>query len=217
MIAYVLGGLLIVIAIGASYIGWLLWKKSMKYEGLASSHHELFDTHLEIKDLFDTASVECKDAQSNLQKMTELSVIKEVALTKGLLTLEASNTKMQELLVILKTREDDIKALKDTVAFQNLQHDKLLGQKKSSEVRTGKIVEQVSPFLADYPLDPKTARFIGDPIDFVHFDENMVTFIEVKSGKSQLSTKQRRIRDLINDKKVEFKIYRISGDGTNPS
>jgi len=80
-------------------------------------------------------------------------------------------------------------------------------------VRTGKIAEQISPFLADYPLEPRTARFIGDPIDFVHFDEDKVTFVEVKSGKSQLSTKQRRIRDMVKAGKVDFVIYRIRGDG----
>ena len=97
------------------------------------------------------------------------------------------------------------------MVFEQEQYAKLLGQKKSSEVRTGKITEQIAPFLEDYPLNPRTARFIGDPIDFVHFDEEMVTFLEVKSGKSQLSTKQRRIRDLIRGGKVEFKIYRVEG------
>ena len=97
------------------------------------------------------------------------------------------------------------------MAYQEEQYAKLFSQKKSSEVRTGKITEQIAPFLADYPLNSQTARFIGDPIDFVHFDEDMVTFVEVKSGKSQLSKKQRNIRDLIKEGKVEFTIYRVEG------
>lgn len=84
--------------------------------------------------------------------------------------------------------------------------------RRSPEVRTGKIAEQIAPFLEDYPKDPSTARFIGDPIDFVHFDEDKVTFVEVKSGKSQLSKKQRHIRDMIKEGKVEFELYRIKGD-----
>ena len=106
---------------------------------------------------------------------------------------------------------EDITGLKSQVAFQEEQYAKLFGQKKSSEVRTGKITEQIAPFLEDYPLSPQTARFIGDPIDFVHFDEDKVTFVEVKSGKSQLSKKQRGIRDLIKEGKVEFTIYRVEG------
>lgn len=108
--------------------------------------------------------------------------------------------------------------LQKTLEFQQSQYDKLANQKKSSEVRTGRIVEQISPFLSDYPLPPGSARFIGEPIDFVHFDDDKITFVEVKSGKSQLSKKQRMIRDLIKEGKVDFILYRIEGeDEPDPS
>ena len=60
-------------------------------------------------------------------------------------------------------------------------------------------------------MNPKTAKFIGDPIDFIHFDDDKITLVEVKSGKSQLSKKQREIRDLVKAGKVEFTIYRVEG------
>ncbi len=217
MVVYILIGLLTAVAVGATYLGWLYTKKSEKNAELAICLSTNVDDLLEAKELFRISSAECKVSQEKLQQMTELSVQKEVAFTKGLSALENSNVKMQELLIQLQKRDQVIKGLDNTVEFQKLQFDKLIGQKKSSEVRTGKIVEQVSPFLSDYPLNPRTARFIGDPIDFVHFDEDKVTFVEVKSGKSQLSTKQRKIRDLINGKKVEFIIYRISGNGPDSS
>ena len=110
----------------------------------------------------------------------------------------------------------DNEALQLAIEFEKSQYEKLFGQKKSSEVRTGKIAEQMAPFLRDYPLNPDTARFIGDPLDFVHFDEDKITFVEVKSGKSKLSKKQKNLQELIKEGKVEFFIYRIEGEDLDP-
>ncbi len=119
--------------------------------------------------------------------------------------------KVSENTVALENREGIIAGLQTTLEYEQGQYAKLISQKKSSEVRLGRISEQLSPFLDDYPRDPRTARFIGDPLDFVHFDPTGITFVEVKSGKSQLSKKQRMIRDHIKDGKVEFVLYRIEG------
>ncbi len=89
---------------------------------------------------------------------------------------------------------------------------KTVSQKKSSEVRTGLIVEQMAPFLEGFPYDPRSAIFLGKPLDFLVFDEEGVHFVEVKSGKAQLSTSQRKIRDHLKDKKVTFEVYRIKGE-----
>ena len=103
------------------------------------------------------------------------------------------------------------------VAAQDLeaskqQTKKVLSQKKSSEVRTGQIAEQMAPFLDGFPYDPKKSVFLGNPIDFVVFDESGVHFVEVKSGHSQLSGKQRMIRDLLLGGKTTFEVYRIKGE-----
>lgn len=88
---------------------------------------------------------------------------------------------------------------------------KLLSQKKSSEVLLGQISEHLAPFLDSFPIDEdlNEINFLGMPIDYIHFGKEKVTFIEVKSGNSKLSRKQRKIRDLIKDGKVEFKTHRI--------
>jgi predicted Holliday junction resolvase-like endonuclease len=89
---------------------------------------------------------------------------------------------------------------------------KTVSQKKSSEVKTGLIVEQMAPFLDGFPYEPGKANFLAKPIDFVVFDDEGVHFVEVKSGGAQLSSKQRKIRDLISDNKVTFEVYRIKGN-----
>lgn len=165
----------------------------------------------EYKELFDLSDQAFKGGQDKIQNLLEAANNKDVLLERGINALNIANTRLKEQIILVQRLATDITTLRQTLEFQETQHQKLLGQKKSSEVRTGKIAEQISPFLDDYPLSPRTARFIGDPIDFVHFDEDKVTFVEVKSGKSQLSTKQRRIRDLIKAGKVEFTIYRVEG------
>lgn len=137
---------------------------------------------------------------------------KNVIMERAAQALDMSNAKVRELTAVITKAAEEAEVSKRLLAQQQSQYEKLIGQKKSSEVRTGKIVEQISPFLANYPMNPDTARFIGDPIDFVHFDEDKVTFVEVKSGKSQLSKKQRHIQDLIKSGKVDFIVYRIEGE-----
>ena len=50
---------------------------------------------------------------------------------------------------------------------------------------------------------------MGQPIDYISFGDDEITFIEVKSGNSQLSQKQRHIRDLVKAKLVSWKEVRI--------
>jgi len=81
--------------------------------------------------------------------------------------------------------------------------------KRSQSVKYGKAIENFIPFMDDYPYDYHNFRFLGNPIDGVQFNEDEVIFIEFKGGSSQLSQKQRNIRDLIKDKRVYWKEIRI--------
>jgi len=86
---------------------------------------------------------------------------------------------------------------------------KILNQKKSSEVRLGHIAETLAPFLDQFDFEPEQCCFLGKPIDYVSFGDDEITFIEVKSGKSQLSSKQKNIRDQIKNNNVTWKEIRI--------
>ena len=86
---------------------------------------------------------------------------------------------------------------------------KVLSQKKSGEVRLGHIAETLAPFLDQFEFEPERCSFLGQPIDYISFGEDEITFIEVKSGNSQLSQKQRQIRDLVKQKSVSWKEVRI--------
>ena len=181
------------------------------YKDLKDQLQDLVEQLQEYKALFEISNADYKVSQQKIENLLEAASDKDVLLERGVNALTLANSKLNEQVILIRRLVAEIEGFREKLEFQEEQYTKLMSQKKSSEVRTGKIAEQISPFLSDYPLDPRTARFIGDPIDFVHFDEDKVTFVEVKSGKSQLSTKQRRIRNLIKDGKVEFTIYRVEG------
>ncbi len=71
------------------------------------------------------------------------------------------------------------------------------------------MTEQFLPFLADYPYDPQLFRFLGAPIDGIQFTDDKIVFIEFKTASSQLTSQQKRIRDLIERKQVGFKEFHI--------
>ena len=89
------------------------------------------------------------------------------------------------------------------------ENKKVLSQKKSSEVITGQIAEKLAPFLSDFKHNPQNAIFLGQPIDYLVFGKEEIVFVEIKSGKAQLTKKQRNIRDLIKNNKVSWEEIRI--------
>jgi predicted Holliday junction resolvase-like endonuclease len=81
---------------------------------------------------------------------------------------------------------------------------------RSRAVIAGKITEHFVPYLPDFPFNPKDARFIGSPVDLVVFDGldegavRRVVLIEVKTGSSALSARERRVRDAVLSGHVEW-------------
>jgi len=86
---------------------------------------------------------------------------------------------------------------------------------RSRAVITGKVVEQLTPYLPQFKYNPKDARFIGSPVDLIVFDGldegnlRKIVFIEVKSGKSSLSKREKLVKDAIEKGKVEYEILSL--------
>lgn len=88
--------------------------------------------------------------------------------------------------------------------------------KRSRSVLGGQLAEQVAPFLPGFPCNPGDARFIGKPVDFIAFpgltedDEvHEVLLIEVKTGKSALSGREKEIRRAVAEGRVRYLEYRV--------
>ena len=94
-----------------------------------------------------------------------------------------------------------------------------LARKDTSERQRTVIKGQISEVLAPWSIESvnsvKELSFLGSPIDFVGFKgldgegDIDIKFIEVKSGKSRLNKNQRRIRDAVAAKRVEWVEVRI--------
>lgn len=87
---------------------------------------------------------------------------------------------------------------------------------RSLAVTVGKVFEQLVAYLPDFRFNPKDARFLGSPVDFVVFDGlsdgqvRRVVFVEVKTGGADLSTRERRVRDAVEGGRVEWAVLRVA-------
>ncbi len=87
---------------------------------------------------------------------------------------------------------------------------------KSLAVTVGKVSEQLVPYLPGFGYNPKDARFLGSPVDFVVFDGldagalRRVVFLEVKTGAAALSTRERQVRDAIESGRIAWDELRIA-------
>lgn len=78
----------------------------------------------------------------------------------------------------------------------------------------GKLSEQLAPYFPNFRYDPTEARFIGTPIDLLIFpglSENNpkeIVFMEVKTSNSKLTSREKKIKDLVERKKVRWEEYR---------
>lgn len=86
---------------------------------------------------------------------------------------------------------------------------------RSKAVITGKVTEHLIPYMPVFPYNPKDARFIGSPIDIIVFDGadedalRNVVFLEVKTGNTSLSQRQKQIRDAIQEGRVLWRELRV--------
>jgi len=88
--------------------------------------------------------------------------------------------------------------------------------KRSRSVIGGQLAEQVAPFLPGFPCNPGDARFIGKPVDFIAFpgmtEDNRVhevLLIEVKTGKSALSVREKEVKKAVAEGRVRYVEYRV--------
>lgn len=92
---------------------------------------------------------------------------------------------------------------------------------RSRAVLGGHFTENLAPYLPSFPFSPTECRFVGKPIDFIVFkgmdgkEIDEVVFVEVKSGKSKLSSQEKNLKEAVKNKKVRWEEYRIPEEITN--
>jgi predicted Holliday junction resolvase-like endonuclease len=88
---------------------------------------------------------------------------------------------------------------------------------RSQAVIAGKVQEQLVPYLPGFGFNPKDARFLGSPVDLIVFDGldqgslRRIVFLEVKTGGSGLSSRERQLRNAVREQRVEWCALRLPG------
>lgn len=127
-----------------------------------------------------------------------------------------SNPKIVVIIILLLFLLFIIQTVRLHSKRSNLRSDAI---KRSRAVIGGQVVEQVAPFLPNFPCSPSDARFIGKPVDFVAFpglSENdtvkEVLLIEVKTGQSTLNNREKEIKKAVNEGRVRYIEYRLANE-----
>ena len=81
-------------------------------------------------------------------------------------------------------------------------------------VNIGFILERIVPAFDHFPFEHNDCRSLFDPIDYLIFEGlnkrgvvSKLIFTEIKSGSARLNNNQKEIKELVKNKKVEFKTY----------
>jgi predicted Holliday junction resolvase-like endonuclease len=95
--------------------------------------------------------------------------------------------------------------------------------RKSQAVTIGKVTEHIAPYLPGFTFNPKDVRFLGTPVDLIVFDGlcegqiSRIVFIEVKTGSSGLSGRERLVREAVAGRRVEWLEFRLGGPNRGDS
>jgi predicted Holliday junction resolvase-like endonuclease len=86
---------------------------------------------------------------------------------------------------------------------------------RSLAVTSGKVHEQLIPYLPTFDYNPKDVRFLGSPVDLVVFDGlaegevRRIIFLEVKTGRAGLTSRERSVREVVQTRRVEWVELRV--------
>jgi predicted Holliday junction resolvase-like endonuclease len=158
--------------------------------------------------------------------MDIVAIILSAAMTVGLVMLYKYNRSLNKELGSLRTEKtvlttnlewanSELNSTQHKLTAEQEKSRKVVSQKKSSETRLGQITEHMIPVMEKFPYDKKNLHFLGNPIDYLHFDfdEGSITFIEVKSGNSRVSKRQKIVKNIIKTGRVYYDEVRLNEKG----
>lgn len=107
------------------------------------------------------------------------------------------------LVIVVRAYHDKVSRLKDELRAAQ-------SSRQSLATTYGRITEQWAPFMGGYPYNPQHFRFLGSPVDGVQFEEDKVVFVEFKANASQLTDRERRIKENVLAGRVEWLELRLA-------
>jgi len=129
--------------------------------------------------------------------------------------LEKSKTANAEL-----SREWEVRYTKDLEELKRLfkESEKNIRKKSVSSSRrslVGRFIEKFVPFLSEIKYAPADLHFLGQPVDYIVFEGlesdkiKRVTFLEVKTGESKLTPREKSLKETIQKRRVTWKEIRV--------
>jgi predicted Holliday junction resolvase-like endonuclease len=114
---------------------------------------------------------------------------------------------------LLNEKKEDLKIQREAISKKKSSTQQRV-ETTTNSVNMGFILERLAPVLEHFPFDKNDCRSLFDPIDYVIFEGLQKTgkvqkifFVDIKSGKAKLKANQKAIKQMIEQKKVEFKNY----------
>lgn len=125
--------------------------------------------------------------------------------------LEQNKTNIEKI-----NKEWQVKYIQDIEELKRLfkESEKIIKTKSVSSSRrslVGKFIERFIPFLKQMPFEPSDMHFIGSPVDYIVFEglheDNVqrITFVEIKTGGSKLTKREKGLKETVERKKVFWK------------
>ena len=106
-----------------------------------------------------------------------------------------------------KKRRANLKSEKENISVKS--------QRGAKAVNLGVILERLVLTFDNFNFNRNDCRSLFDPIDYVIFEGltqkqkvEKIIFVDIKTGTARLTSTQRSVKSLIEDKKVEFKTYK---------
>lgn len=114
---------------------------------------------------------------------------------------------------LLNEKKEELKIQREAISKKKSSTQQRV-ETTTNSVNMGFILERLAPVLEHFPFDKNDCRSLFDPIDYVIFEGLQKTgkvqkifFVDIKSGKAKLKASQKAIKQMIEQKKVEFKNY----------
>ena len=171
----------------------------------------LYKQNMDTKRILDQA------ADYSLELQSKLAAAELRAAQVDTLQSELSGYRQATAGMVSSTEYEDkvaeAKVLKAVLDKTKEELDAVKGKQISERVRLGQVSENLLPFLAGFPYEPKNVRGIFQPIDLLVFNDEEIVFVEVKTGDARLTEKQRNIKRLIEEGKVRFEVHMLKDSG----
>tara|TARA_Y100000294_G_C8357004_1_gene257144 strand:+ start:105 stop:602 length:498 start_codon:yes stop_codon:yes gene_type:complete len=162
-------------------------------------------TNKEIRDTLDALNngnfhIECTSCQEEI-KLSEAGLFHLDNFTPE------SHDVYKSMLVEQKKRRASLKERKLSIPKKSE-----VGAKATN---LGFLLERLAPTLDGFTFNKNDCRSMFDPIDYVIFEGlsekqkvDKIVFVDIKTGGARLSPNQKKIKQVVEDKKVRFQTYK---------